>query len=50
MISLARVDREFPAGTTVQVLWGPFADEPKAAIQAKVVDLPFIARKREKAL
>jgi glycine cleavage system aminomethyltransferase T len=50
MISLARVDREIPAGTKVQVLWGPFAGEPKATVRAKVVDLPFIARKREKAL
>jgi vanillate/3-O-methylgallate O-demethylase len=50
MISLARVDREIPTGTKVQVLWGPFADEPKATIRASVVELPFIARKREKAL
>jgi glycine cleavage system aminomethyltransferase T len=50
MISLARVDRDMPAGTKVQVLWGGFSDEPTSAIPARVVELPFIARKREKAL
>jgi vanillate/3-O-methylgallate O-demethylase len=44
MISLARVDRGIPTGTKVQVAWGGIN------IGATVVDLPFIARKREKAL
>ena len=50
MISLARVDRDLRAGSKVQVMWGGFADEPELAIRATVVELPFIARKREKAL
>jgi glycine cleavage system aminomethyltransferase T len=50
MISLARLDRGIPAGTKVQVLWGGFSDEPKTAIRAEVVELPFIARSREKTL
>ncbi len=50
MISLARVDREIPAGTKVQVAWGGFSDEPRMNIGAKLVEPPFIARKREKAL
>ena len=44
MISLAKVDRGIPTGTKVQVAWGGIN------IGATVVDLPFIARKREKAL
>jgi len=44
MISLARVDRGIPTGTKVQVAWGGIN------IGATVVELPFIARKREKAL
>ena len=50
MISLARVGREIPAGTKVQVAWGGFSDEPRVNIRAKVVELPFVARNREKAL
>ena len=50
MISLARVGRELPAGTKVQVAWGGFSDEPRMNIRATVVELPFIARKRENAL
>ena len=50
MISLARVDRSLPAGAEVRVQWRVPPDEPKAVIRAKVVELPFIARKREKAL
>ena len=49
MISLARLDRGIAAGSKVQVQWG-FAGEPKAAIRAKVVELPFILRNREKAI
>ncbi|MGH8733838.1 MAG: glycine cleavage T C-terminal barrel domain-containing protein, partial [Burkholderiales bacterium] len=44
MISLARLDRGIPTGTKVQVAWGGIN------IGATVVELPFIARKREKAL
>ena len=47
MISLARLDREIPPGTKVQVQWGGFSDEPRMNIRAKVVELPFLARKRE---
>jgi len=50
MISLARLDREIPTGTKVQVAWGGFSDEPRMAIGATVVELPFIARNRKKAL
>jgi glycine cleavage system aminomethyltransferase T len=47
MISLARLDRSILPGTKVQVQWGGFCDEPKISIRAKVVELPFLARKRE---
>jgi glycine cleavage system aminomethyltransferase T len=47
MISLARLDRGLQPGDKVQVLWGGFSDEPVARIGAKVVGLPFLARKRE---
>jgi glycine cleavage system aminomethyltransferase T len=50
MISLARVGREIATGTKVQVAWGGFSDEPRINIRAKVVELPFVARKRENAL
>ena len=50
MISLARVDRSLAAGSEVQVMWGGFSDEPKTAIRAKVVDLPFLTRQREKVI
>ena len=50
MISLARVGREVAAGTKVQVVWGGFSDEPRMKIRARVVELPFVARNREKAL
>ena len=50
MISLARVGREISAGTKVQVAWGGFSDEPRMNIRAEVVELPFVARKRENAL
>ena len=50
MISLARLDPGIAPGTIVQVRWGGFSDEPKARIRAKVVELPFLRRHREKAL
>jgi vanillate/3-O-methylgallate O-demethylase len=50
MISLARIDRGIATGTKVQVVWGGFSDEPRTKIRAKVVELPFVARNREKAL
>jgi glycine cleavage system aminomethyltransferase T len=50
MISLARVGRETASGTKVQVEWGGFSDEPRMNIRATVVELPFIARKRENTL
>jgi glycine cleavage system aminomethyltransferase T len=50
MISLARLDRALQPGAEVEVLWGAFSDEPKSAIRAKVVELPFIARKREQVI
>jgi vanillate/3-O-methylgallate O-demethylase len=50
MISLARLDRAISPGTHVRVVWGGFSDEPRLVIRAKVVELPFIARRREKAL
>ena len=50
MISLARLDRAIPAGSKVHVQWGGFSDEPQARIRARVVELPFLARKREMAL
>lgn len=50
MISLARVDRGVAAGTELHVVWGGFSDEPKIAIRAKVVELPFIRRQREKVI
>jgi vanillate/3-O-methylgallate O-demethylase len=50
MISLARLDRGILPGAQVRVAWGGFSDEPRTTIRAKVVELPFIARQREKAL
>lgn len=50
MISLARVDRGIADGAEVRVRWGGFSDEPAALIRAKVVPLPFMARRREKIL
>jgi glycine cleavage system aminomethyltransferase T len=50
MISLARLDRGIEPGAIVHVRWGGFSDEPVARIRAKVVTLPFFARKRELAL
>ena len=47
MISLARLNRDIRLGTKVQVQWGGFSDEPRMNIRAKVVELPFLARKRE---
>ncbi|HEV3008180.1 MAG TPA: hypothetical protein VGX52_04015 [Burkholderiales bacterium] len=47
MISLARLDRGIAPGAEVRVQWGGFSDEPKTAIRAKVVELPFMTRKRE---
>jgi len=46
MLSLARLERALPAGAEVEVRWGGFSDEPVQPIRARVVDLPFIARKR----
>jgi glycine cleavage system aminomethyltransferase T len=48
MISLARVDRT--AGTDVTIEWGGFSDEPVHPIRARVVELPFIKRERERIL
>ena len=50
MISLARLDRSVQPGAEVRVQWGGFSDEPKTAIRAKVVELPFIRRKREQVI
>jgi vanillate/3-O-methylgallate O-demethylase len=50
MISLARLDRAISPGTQVRVVWGGFSDEPRSTIRARVVELPFIARQREKPL
>jgi glycine cleavage system aminomethyltransferase T len=50
MLSLARLDRGIVPGEIVQVRWGGFSDEPAAMIRAKVVPLPFLARRRELAL
>ena len=50
MISLARLDRNIQAGAQVRVEWGGFSDEPRTAIRAKVVELPFIRRIREKVI
>lgn len=50
MISLARLDRGIETGAEVRVRWGGFSDEPQAAIRAKVVELPFIARKRAQVI
>jgi len=47
MISLARLNRDIQPGTKVQVQWGGFSDEPRMNIRGKVVELPFLARKRE---
>jgi vanillate/3-O-methylgallate O-demethylase len=50
MISLARVERSIAAGAQVQVIWGGFSDEPRTVIRAKVVELPFLVRKREQVI
>ena len=50
MISLARLDRAIAPAGEVEMLWGGLAGEPTARIRARVVDLPFIKRQREKAL
>jgi vanillate/3-O-methylgallate O-demethylase len=50
MISLARLDRAIAPGAEVGVHWGGFSDEPACTIRARVVELPFIKRSREKAL
>ena len=50
MISLARVDCGLKAGAEVQVRWGGFSDEPRMNIRAKVVELPFIKRERERVI
>ena len=50
MISLARIDRSIPQGAEVRVRWGGFSDEPDALIRARVRELPFIRRNREKVL
>lgn len=50
MISLARVDRSIKPGAEVRVRWGGFSDEPTTLIRAKVVELPFLARNREKTI
>ena len=50
MISLARLDRAIKPGAEVQIEWGAFSDERKTLIRAKVVELPFLARQREKVL
>jgi glycine cleavage system T protein (aminomethyltransferase) len=50
MISLARVERATPAGAQLEVHWGGFSDEPVQRIRARAVELPFIARNREKPL
>jgi glycine cleavage system aminomethyltransferase T len=50
MISLARVDCGLKAGAEVQVQWGGFSDEPRMNIRAKVVELPFIKRERERVI
>jgi glycine cleavage system aminomethyltransferase T len=50
MISLARLDRALAAGAEVTVQWGGFSDEPVCPIRARVVQLPFIKRERERVL
>jgi len=50
MISLARLDRGIAPGAEVRVRWGGFSDEPTSLIRAKVVELPFLARNREKII
>jgi glycine cleavage system aminomethyltransferase T len=50
MLSLARLDRAVAAGAEVSVQWGGFSDEPSCAIRARVVELPFIKRERERIL
>jgi len=50
MISLARLDRAVVPGTEVSVQWGGFSDEPLCPIRARVVELPFIKRERERVL
>jgi vanillate/3-O-methylgallate O-demethylase len=50
MISLARLKRAISPGAEVVVHWGGFSDEPVCPVRARVVELPFIQRSREKAL
>jgi glycine cleavage system aminomethyltransferase T len=50
MLSLARIDRALPAGTEVEVAWGAFSDEPVRRIRARMTELPFLRRQRERAL
>lgn len=50
MISLARLERTVASGAEVDVMWGGLAGEPAARIRARVVELPFIRRQREKVL
>jgi glycine cleavage system T protein (aminomethyltransferase) len=50
MISLARVDRGIKPGAEVRVRWGGFSDEPTTNVRARVIELPFLARNREKVL
>lgn len=50
MISLARLDRAIAPGAEVVVHWGGFAGEPLCPIRARVVELPFIKRARERVL
>jgi glycine cleavage system aminomethyltransferase T len=50
MISLARLERAIAPGAQVSVQWGGFSDEPSCPIRARVVELPFIKRERERVL
>jgi len=50
MLSLARVRRDLPAGTEVEVLWGAFSTEPAWRIRARVAELPFIKQERTRDL
>jgi vanillate/3-O-methylgallate O-demethylase len=50
MISLARLDRSIPPGAEVRVQWRVPPDEQRTTIRAKVVELPFIRRRREQVI
>jgi glycine cleavage system aminomethyltransferase T len=50
MISLARLDSAIAPGAEVVVHWGGFSDEPVCPIRARVVELPFVKRQRERVL